>query len=130
MPPSLVEATALLRQIEQSHHMLLTVQSQEQDRMAYRQRVCSLFAQHGVPVQEHTVSGAADAPWVEMQELADLDEAAGKLVTIVHLWFNSQAVGASMVPEEAEVTLYAQHQRDKQRLVETHGIEALPWPGV
>ena len=126
--PSLVEATALLRQMEQSHQMLLTVQSQEQDRMAYRQRVCSLFAQHGVPIQEHTVAGAADAPWVEMQELADLDEATGKLVTIVHLWFNSQAVGARMVPDEAEVTLYAQHQRDKQRLVETHGIEALPWP--
>jgi len=33
-----------------------------------------------------------------------------------------------VLPDEAEVTLYAQHQRDKQRLVETHGIEALPWP--
>jgi hypothetical protein len=32
------------------------------------------------------------------------------------------------VPDEAAVTLYAQHQRDKQRLVGTYGIEALPWP--
>jgi tetratricopeptide (TPR) repeat protein len=126
--PSLTEATALLRQMEEHHHMLLTVRSQAQDRMDYRQRVRSLFAQHGVPVQEHTVLGAADAPWVEMQELADLDEATGKLVTSVHLWFNNQAIGAGAMPDEAEVTLYAQHQRDKQRLVETHGIEALPWP--
>jgi hypothetical protein len=114
--------------MEEHHHMLLTVRSQEQDRMAYRQRIRSLFAHHGVPFQEHTVSGAADAPWVEMQELADLDEATGKLVTIVHLWFNGQAIGAGVVPDEAEVTLYAQHQHEKQRLVETHGIEALPWP--
>jgi len=126
--PSLTEATALLRQMEVYHHMLLTVRSQEQDRLAYRQRVHSLFAQHDVPVQEHTVARAADTPWVEMQELADLDEATGMLMTIVHLWFNGQAVGARTVPDEAEVTLYAQHQRDKQRLVETYGIEALPWP--
>ena len=126
--PSLTEATALLRQMEEYYQRLLTVQSQEQDRMAYRQRVCSLFAQQGVPVQEHTVPGAPDAPWVKMQELADLDEATGKLVTIVRLSFNGQAVGARVVPDEAEVTLYAQHQRDKQRLVEMHGIEALPWP--
>jgi hypothetical protein len=126
--PSLSEAAALLRQIEEHHQRLLTVRSQEQDRMAYRQRVRNLFTQHDVPVQEHTVARAADAAWVEMQELADLDEATGKLVTIVHLSFNSQAVGARVMPDEAEVTLYAQHQRDKQRLVETHGIEALPWP--
>jgi tetratricopeptide (TPR) repeat protein len=126
--PSLLEVTALLRQMEEHHQGLLIVRSQEQDRLAYRQRVHSLFAQHDVPVQEHTVARAAGAPWVEMQELADLDEATGKLVTIVHLWFNGQAVEARMVPDEAEITLYAQHQRDKQRLVETHGIEALPWP--
>jgi hypothetical protein len=126
--PSLTEATALLRQMEEHYQRLLTVQSQEQDRMAYRQRVCSLFAQHGVPVQEHTVPGAPDAPWVEMQELADLDEATGQLVTVVRLSFNGQAVRARVVPDEAEVTLYAQHQRDKQRLVEMYGIEALPWP--
>jgi len=126
--PSLSEATALLHQLEEHHQRLLTMRSQEQDRMAYRQRVRNLFTQHDVPVQEHTVARAADAPWVEMQELADLDEATGKLVTIVHLSYNSQAVGDRVVPDEAEVTLYAQHQRDKQRLVETQGIEALPWP--
>jgi tetratricopeptide (TPR) repeat protein len=126
--PGLAEMATLLRQMEKHHQTLLTVRSQEQARMAYRQRVCSLFVQHGVPIQEHTVAGAADAPWVELQELADLDEATGNLVTIVHLWFNGQAVGARVEPDEAEVTLYAQHQRDKQRLVETYGIEALPWP--
>ncbi len=126
--PSLAEATALLRQIEEHHQTLLTVRSQEHVRLAYRQRVCEIFAQHGVPVQEHTVQRAPNAPWVEIQELADLDEASGKLVTIVHLSFNGQAVDAEALPDEAEVTLYAQHQRDKQRLVEMHGIEALPWP--
>jgi len=126
--PALAEAAALLRQIEVHHQTLLTVRAQEQVRAAYRQRVCSLFVQHSVPVEEHTVQRAPDAPWVEMQELADVDEASGKLVTIVHLLFNGQAVGAEALPDEAEATLYAQHQRDKQRLVETHGIEALPWP--
>src|SRR5262249_6905614 len=73
--PTLAEATALLRQMEEHHQTLLTMRSQEQDRLAYRQRVRTLFAQHDVPVQEHTVARAPDAPWVEMQELADLDEA-------------------------------------------------------
>jgi len=126
--PALTEAVALLRQMEEHHQVLLTVQAQEQDRLAYRQRVCSLFAQYDVPIQAHTVARAADTPWVEMQELADLDETTGKLVTLVHLWFNGQAVGTGVIPDDAELTLYAQHQRDKQRLVETYGIEALPWP--
>jgi tetratricopeptide (TPR) repeat protein len=126
--PSLTAAAALLREMAEHHQTLLTMRSQEQDRMAYRRHVCSFFAQHSIPVQEHTVPGGPDAAWVEIQELADLDEATGKLVTTVHLSFNGQAVGARVVPDEAEVTLYAQHQRDKQRLVETYGIEALPWP--
>ncbi len=126
--PSLTAAAVLLPAMEENHQTLLTMRAQEQDRMAYRERICSFFAQHSIPVQEHTVPGGADAAWVELQELADLDEATGKLVTTVHLSFNSQAVGTTVVPDEAEVTLYAQHQRDKQRLVETYGIEALPWP--
>jgi hypothetical protein len=126
--PSLTAAAVLLPAMEENHQMLLTMRAQEQDRMAYRERICSFFAQHSIPVQEHTVPGGPDAAWVELQELADLDEATGKLVTTVHLSFNSQAVGTTVVPDEAEVTLYAQHQRDKQRLVETYGIEALPWP--
>jgi tetratricopeptide (TPR) repeat protein len=126
--PALTEVSALRHQIEAHHHMLLTVCSQEQARLAYRQHICNLFTQYDVPVQEHTVPVAPDAPWVEMREMADLDEATGKLVTIVHLWFNDQAVGARIVPDEADVLLYAQHQRDKQRAVETYGMEALPWP--
>jgi hypothetical protein len=126
--PALAEASALLRQVEAQHHRLMTVRHQEQSRAAYRQRVCSLFAQHGVRFQEHTVDRAPDAPWVELHEVADLDEATGTLVTIVQLLFNRQAVSAPALPDETEVALYAQHQRDTQRVVNTHGIEALPWP--
>ncbi len=126
--PSLAEASALLRQIEAHHQTLMTVRQQEQDRAAYRQRICDLFTQHGVRFQAHTVDRSPDAPWVELQEVADLDETSGTLVTLVQLFFNGQAVGAKALPDETDVALYAQHQRDKQRLVDTHGIEALPWP--
>lgn len=126
--PSLAQASALLRQIEAQHQRLMTVQQQEHDRVAYRQRVCGLFAQHGVRFQAHTMDRAPDDPWVELHEVADLDETSGTLVTIVQLLFNGQAVGAPALPDETDVALYAQHQRDKQRLVDTHGIEALPWP--
>jgi len=126
--PSLAEASALRRQIEAHHQRLMTVRQQEQDRMAYRQRICGLFAQHGVRFQAYTLDRAPDAPWVELHEVADLDDTSGTLVTIVQLSFNGQAVGAPALPDDTEVALYAQHQRDKQRLVDTHGIEALPWP--
>jgi len=126
--PALAEAPALLRQIEAHHQTLMTVRQQEQDRAAYRQRVCGLFAQHGVRFQAHTVDRAPHTPWVELHEVADLDDTSGTLVTIVQLLFNGQAVGAPALPDETDVVLYAQHQRDKQRLVDTHGIEALPWP--
>src|SRR5262249_24427882 len=126
--PSLAEGSALLRQIEAQHQTLVTVRQQEQSRTAYRQRVCSLFAQHGVRFQEHMVERAPDAPWAELYEMADLDDTSGTLVTVVQVFFNDQAVGAPALPDEAEVALYAQHQRDKQRLVDTYGIEALPWP--
>jgi hypothetical protein len=126
--PALAEAPALLRQIEAHHQTLMTVRQQEQDRAAYRQRVCGLFAQHGVRFQAHTVDRAPHTPWVELHEVADLDDTSGTLVTIVQLLFNGQAVGAPALPDETDVVLYAQHQRDKQRLVDTHSIEALPWP--
>jgi len=126
--PSLALGLALLRQIEAHHQTLMTARQQEQSRAAYRQRICSLFAQQGVRFQEHTVERAAEAPWVELHETADLDDTSGTLVTVVQVFFNDQAVGAPALPDEAEVALYAQHQRDKQRLVDTYGIEALPWP--
>ena len=50
--PSLTEVAVLLRQMEEHYQMLLTVRAQEEDRMAYRQRVCSLFAQYDVPIQD------------------------------------------------------------------------------
>jgi len=126
--PALSEAPALLRQIEAHYQTLMTVRQQEQARAAYRQRVCGLFAQHGMRFQAHTGDRAPDAPWVELHEVADLDETSGTLVTIVQLFFNGQAVGAPALPDDTDVVLYVQHQRDKQRLVDTHGIEALPWP--
>ncbi len=126
--PTLAEAGELVQQITAHRQMLTTRQQQEQGRTAYRQRICHLFGQHGVPIQASAVPGAADAPWVVIQETADLDDTSGKLVTTVHLAFNSQAMGDEPRPDDPEVILYAQHQRDKQRVVDVHGIEALPWP--
>jgi hypothetical protein len=57
-----------------------------------------------------------------------VDEASGELVTTVKLRFNRYAMGSDPEPAEPEVALYAQHQRDKQRVVKTHGLEALAWP--
>jgi tetratricopeptide (TPR) repeat protein len=126
--PTLQEATVLLQHIQARRQTLMTVQHQEQGRTAYRQRICHLFGQHGVPIHTSTAPGTADAPWVMIQEVADLDDTSGMLVTTVHLAFNGHAMGSEAVPEDAEVILYAQHQRDKQRVVDVHGIEALPWP--
>ena len=126
--PSMAEATRLLHQLEAHHQTLMTLRHQEQVRTAYRQRVCTSSRSTACVVQEHIVDRAPDTPWVELHEMADLDETSGKLVTIVHLFFNVQAAGSAAWPDETEMVLYAQHQRDKQRLVETHGIEALPWP--
>ncbi|MGE3539187.1 MAG: hypothetical protein AB7N91_17370 [Candidatus Tectimicrobiota bacterium] len=124
MPPVM----ELLRQIEARHHSLLTVRQQEQSRSSYRRHICGLFSQHGVRFQDDVVDQGPGDAWVDIVEVADLDEASGKLLTTIHLHFNGQAAGLTPVPDEADIILYAQHQRDKQRLVELHGMEALPWP--
>jgi hypothetical protein len=98
--------------------------------MDYRTRVCRLFSRYGVPFQEEVVDQAPDAPWLELHELVDLDEASGDPVVTVRLCFNANATGSRPEPSESEVALYAQHQREVQRLVAAHGIAALPWPSI
>ena len=34
-------------------------------------------------------------------------------------------MGSEPEPNEPEIALYAQHQRDKQRVIKAHGMEAL-----
>lgn len=126
--PTMAEATRLRQALEAHNHTLLTARRQEDIRAAYRQRVTSLLAHYGVRVQAHPVARAPEAAWVVLQEVADLDEASGKPVTTVHAFFNSQATRTPAWPDEAALTLYAQHQRDKQRVLDTNGIAALPWP--
>jgi hypothetical protein len=106
----------------------MTARHQEEARMAYRTRTCSAFARHGIRFQDEVVSQAPNAPWLELHEGVDLDEASGEIVTTIRLCFNRHATGTEPVPSESDVTLYAQHQRDKQRLIAFHGMEALPWP--
>lgn len=126
--PVAPQATALLHQVEAKHLTLVTVRQQEQARALYRRQICGLFSQNGVRFQDDVVDQRPEAPWVEVVDVADLDEASGKLITTMYLHFNGQATGVSPTPNEADITLYAQHQRDKQRLVEAHGMEALAWP--
>lgn len=126
--PVIPQAPPLLQQIEHRHTTLSTVRQQEQTRAVYRRQICGIFAQHGVRFQDSAVDRRPEAAWVDIVEMADLDETNGRLVTTVYLYFNNQVAGTTPAPDEADITLYAQHQRDKQRLVEMHGMEALQWP--
>ena len=67
-------------------------------------------------------------PWLELHELVDLDDSSGDPVVTVRLCFNANASGAVPTPSMSEVTLYAQHQCEVQRLVAAHGMAAVPWP--
>jgi hypothetical protein len=71
---------------------------------------------------------ASDMPWLELHELVDLDDSSGEPVVTVRLYFNANASGAIPTPDIAEMTLYAQHQCEIQRLVAVHGMAAVPWP--
>ncbi len=74
------------------------------------------------------VEQAPDVPWLELHELVDLDDSSGEPVVTVRLCFNANAGGAVPTPSMSEVTLYAQHQCEVQRLVAAHGMAAVPWP--
>jgi hypothetical protein len=94
----------------------------------YREQVCRLFLSYGVLFQVEMVEQAPDMPWLELHELVDLDDSSGDPVVTVRLCFNANASGAVPTPGMSEVTLYAQHQCEVQRLVAAHGMAAVPWP--
>jgi hypothetical protein len=128
--PHRQRTSALVQEIQAFHHRLTAARQHEVVMMDYRTRVCRLFSRYGVPFQEEVVDQAPDAPWLELHELVDLDEASGDPVVTVRLCFNANATGSRPEPSESEVALYAQHQREVQRLVAAHGIAALPWPSI
>jgi len=94
----------------------------------YREQVCRLFLSYGVLFQVEMVEQAPDMPWLEPHELVDLDDGSGEPVVTVRLCFNANACGAVPTPSISEMTLYAQHQCEVQRLVAAHGMAAVPWP--
>jgi hypothetical protein len=83
---------------------------------------------YGISFQMEIVEQAPDMPWLALQELVDLDDNSGEPVFTVRLCFNANASGAVPTPGMSEMTLYAQHQCEVQRLVAAHGMAAVPWP--
>jgi hypothetical protein len=81
-------------------------------------------------LQEEVVDQAPDAPWLVLHELVDLDEASGTPVVTVRLCFNANANSPEPQPGVPEVALYAQHQHAAQRLLQAHGLSAVPWPAI
>jgi len=94
----------------------------------YREQVCRLLLSYGVSLQVEIVEQAPDTPWLELHELVDLDDSSSEPVVTVRLCFNASASGAVPTPSLSEITLYAQHQCEVQRLVAVHGMAAVPWP--
>lgn len=128
--PHRQRTNALVQEI-QAYHSRLTAAKQHQTAVAdYRTRVCQLFARFGVPFLTEVVEQTPDAPWLTLHELVDLDEASGNPVITVRLCFNVSAQGAEPEPRVPQVALYAQHQHEAQRLMQAHGISAVPWPRV
>src|SRR5262245_4884470 len=74
------------------------------------------------------VERASDMPWLALHELVDLDDSSGEPVVTVRLCFNANAGGVVPTPSISDVTLYAQHQCEVQRLVAAHSMTAVPWP--
>ena len=121
-------ATVLLQQIQEHHRTLMTAKHRQETFTTYRDRMRGLFTYYRIPVVEEETTQLPPSVWLELDEVADVDEASGELLTTVKLRFNRYAMGSDPEPNEPEVALYAQHQRDKQRVVKTHGLEALAWP--
>jgi tetratricopeptide (TPR) repeat protein len=120
-------ASLLLQQIQADHQRLVAAERHAAVRIDYRRRVCHLFARYGVPFQEEEADPAPDAAWLAMHEMVDLDEASGNPIATIRLCFYPKASSPEPQPSEQDITLYVQHQREVQRLVETHGMAALPW---
>jgi tetratricopeptide (TPR) repeat protein len=117
--------SALVQEIQAFQHHLTAAR---QHAMDYHTRVCRLFTRSGVPFQAEVVEQAPDAPWLALHELVDLDEASGHPVVTVRLCFNANSPEPR--PGVPEIALYAQHQHAAQRLLEAHGMDAVPWPPI
>jgi hypothetical protein len=122
--------SALVQEIQACHQRLTAARQHEVAMLDYRTRVCRLFARAGVSLQEEVVDQAPDAPWLVLHELVDLDEASGNPVVTVRLCFNANANSPEPQPSVPEVALYAQHQHAAQRLLQAHGLSAVPWPSI
>jgi tetratricopeptide (TPR) repeat protein len=120
--------SALVQHIQAQYDSLTAAQQRVTALLDYREQVCRLLLSYGVSFQAEMVEQASDMPWLELHELVDLDDSSGEPVVTVRLGFNANASGAVPTPSMAEVTLYAQHQCEIQRLVAAHGMAAVPWP--
>jgi hypothetical protein len=120
--------SALVQHIQVQYDSLTAAQQRVKALLDYREQVCRLLRSYGVAFQVEIVEQALDMPWLELHELVDLDDSSGEPVVTVRLCFNTNASGAVPTPSMSEVTLYAQHQCEVQRLVAAHGMAAVPWP--
>jgi hypothetical protein len=122
------QATALLQLLQEYHRTLMNAKHREETFTNYRDRIRGLFTYYRVPFTEEETTHLPAQVWLELDDVADVDETTGELVTTVKIRFNRHASGSEPAPNEQDVALYAQHQRDKQRVVKAHGMEALSWP--
>lgn len=120
--------SALVQHIQAQYDSLSTTQQRLTALVDYREQVCRLLGSYGIAFQVEMVEQAPDMPWLELHELVDLDDSSGEPVVTVRLCFNANASGAVPTPSMSEVTLYAQHHCEVQRLVAAHGMAAVPWP--
>ncbi|MEE9149255.1 MAG: hypothetical protein V3U27_17880 [Candidatus Tectomicrobia bacterium] len=128
--PHRKDVATLVQQVQVEYARLTAATQQARALTAYRTRICALFTHYNVPFQEEMGAEAPDAPWLTMDEHIDLDEASGNAVVTIQLCFNDNATNASLEPSEQEVRRYALHQSEVQRLEETYGMAALPWPPI
>jgi hypothetical protein len=120
--------SALVQHIQAQYDSLTAAQQRVTALLDYREQVCRLLLSYGVAFQVEIVEQAPDMPWLELHELVDLDDSNGDPVVTVRLCFNANASGTVLMPSMSEVTLYAQHQCEVQRLVAAQGMAAVPWP--
>jgi tetratricopeptide (TPR) repeat protein len=122
--------SALVQHIQAQYDSLTAAQQRATALLDYREQVCRLMLSYGISFQMEIVEQAPDMPWLELHELVDLDDSSGEPVFTVRLCFNANASGAVRTPGMSEMTLYAQHQCEVQRLVAAHGMAAVPWPST
>ena len=120
--------SALVQHIQAQYDCLTAAQQRTAALLDYREHVCRLFRLYDVPFQMEVVEHASDMPWLALHELVDLDDSSGDPMVTVQLCFNANATGTVPIPSVSEVALYAQHQREVQRLIAAHGMAAVPWP--